>query len=134
MTKPRDRVGAIIIKDKKLLLVSGENQNIRWTPGGRFGDDETPEQALERELDEELGVKVKTARYFTTSDYTDSKTGIKAKSHFYFVDIEGELKPASEIDEIHWYSKEDFTNKEIKAASATVSSVVVPMLVDKGLL
>ncbi len=33
--KIRDRIGAVILKDKKLLLVTGYEETIYWTPGGK---------------------------------------------------------------------------------------------------
>lgn len=53
----RVSVKAAIIHDGKLLVISGENGNPGWElPGGGLEHNETIEQALNRELQEEIGV------------------------------------------------------------------------------
>ena len=124
----------MIIKDKKLLLVSGKGESIYWTPGGRFGADETSEQALKRELLEELNVSVQTAKFFMSAEYVDLKTGLKGISHYDLVKTYGEIKLNNEIDKFDWFSNQDFEDSDFKMATATVSSVIVPKLISMGLL
>jgi 8-oxo-dGTP diphosphatase len=51
---------AIIIKDNKILLMHRKNMGKEyWVfPGGHIEKDETPEQAMEREMWEELSLKI----------------------------------------------------------------------------
>lgn len=55
------RVAAIIIKDGKILLVkrvkNGEEHFV--FPGGSLEEDESPEEAITREIKEELGIDIK---------------------------------------------------------------------------
>ena len=52
------KAAAIIIQNKKLLLTREKNKAFFISPGGVIENGETPEQALVRELDEEIGVEV----------------------------------------------------------------------------
>lgn len=49
---------AIIIKDKKLLLVKQKNRDYWTPPGGLVDEGESPEEACIRETKEEIGVEV----------------------------------------------------------------------------
>lgn len=76
MKKELNVVGAIIIKDGKILCAQrGESKalpNMWEFPGGKIELDETPREALKRELIEELDIKVsveKTPFDKTTHEY-----------------------------------------------------------------
>jgi 8-oxo-dGTP diphosphatase len=52
-------VKALIEQDGKILIVRGHDDKESWDfPGGRMHDDESAEDALVREVHEELGVKI----------------------------------------------------------------------------
>jgi ADP-ribose pyrophosphatase YjhB (NUDIX family) len=53
-----DRVAAIIIRSKRLLLVTGHGSDLYWTPGGKLEGHESLEVALKRALVEELSLHV----------------------------------------------------------------------------
>lgn len=62
-----DVTAAIIEKEGKYLIArrKGGNLNGKWEfPGGKLEDGESHEKCLERELDEEFGVKVEIGDYF----------------------------------------------------------------------
>src|SRR5262249_13844456 len=63
---PRDAItqasGICFTEHRKIVLVSGNGQH--WNlPGGHLSPDETPEQALEREVWEEARVRVVRSTY-----------------------------------------------------------------------
>ena len=57
----RKRASAVIIKDNQILMVKISDQRKSWwcLPGGTIESGETPEQAISRELYEELNLKIK---------------------------------------------------------------------------
>ncbi|WP_161878429.1 (deoxy)nucleoside triphosphate pyrophosphohydrolase [Alkalibacterium sp. MB6] len=68
-------VGAIIIKNKQILCAQRGNEkalpNLWEFPGGKIEQDETPQEALIRELQEELKIEVEVEREaFETTVYT----------------------------------------------------------------
>ncbi len=56
------RVGAIIIKGNKYLMVGNETSDYLYSVGGRIKFGETAEQAIIREVYEETGVKMEIDR------------------------------------------------------------------------
>ena len=56
------RVGAIIMKDDKILMVGNERADYLYSVGGRIKFGETAEEAIVREVFEETGVKMNPDR------------------------------------------------------------------------
>lgn len=56
------RVGAIIIKDNKVLMVGNDRVDYLYSVGGRIKFGETTEEAVIREVFEETGVKMQVDR------------------------------------------------------------------------
>ena len=54
------RVGAIIMKNGKILMVGNGRSNYLYSVGGRIKFGETAEEAVVREVYEETGVKMKS--------------------------------------------------------------------------
>lgn len=69
----KDVTAAIIVKDGQVLIARrapSEKLAGRWEfPGGKIEHAETPEQCLERELLEELGIKTQVNGFFAESVY-----------------------------------------------------------------
>jgi len=76
-------VAAVIEKEGRFLLAQRfdhASQGGLWEfPGGKVEDGETPEQALERELQEELAITTRTGRWLADSvfDYGDKVIHLK---------------------------------------------------------
>lgn len=121
------RAGALIIKNKKLLLVTDKNAEFYWTPGGRLEQDESYEECLKRELDEELGVKPKSIEY-----YGDFKHEV-VDGKYFIVAIDGKLKPSNEVTSYHWYSQDDFHANKIRV-SPRIAEQVYPQLIRDDLV
>jgi 8-oxo-dGTP pyrophosphatase MutT (NUDIX family) len=71
------RVGAIIIRDEKVLLVKNPEVPYRYTVGGRVCYDETTEEAVIREVFEETAVKLEAVRpvFFHEQFFDEEITG-----------------------------------------------------------
>jgi len=72
MSKPIQVVAAVIIRDDKTLCVQRGKHirdyvSLKWEfPGGKIESGENREQALRREIREELDVEIGNLEYFTT--------------------------------------------------------------------
>lgn len=65
-------VASIIIKDKKIFATQrgyGEFKDGWEFPGGKVEKGETPENAIVREIKEELDTEIKVKEYFDTVEY-----------------------------------------------------------------
>ncbi len=56
------RVAAVIINDNKLLAMKNKNTPYYYLPGGRVTLHESAENAIQRELKEELGINANTVK------------------------------------------------------------------------
>lgn len=121
------RVGAIIIKKKKLLLVTGYDRSIYWTPGGKILDDENHAEVLKREIKEELGINVTNAQHLVDGKYKDLKANQAGKSHYYLVEYTGQPKPANEVEEFKWFTKAEMMSNKV---SKVVRNTILPRLIE----
>jgi len=128
-----EKSAGIIIEDNRLLLVSGGNNHFYWLPGGKLEAGETPEDALKRELKEELDVELLSFKPYITYVSDQEEDGTIRKVYAYITKYSGEIKNQAEIDRIAWLSKEDFSEGKIPLQSG-VKTHLIPKLIADGLL
>ena len=84
------RVGAIILKNGKFLMVKNPSVDYCYSVGGRIRFGETAEQAVIREVAEETGVRMAVDRLgfihedFFYGDWADKKGKVIQEISFYF--------------------------------------------------
>ena len=115
MKKQIKVVGAVIEKNEKILCAQrGHDKSLAglWEfPGGKIEQNETPQQALEREIKEELLCEVSIKNKIITASY-EYDFGIVELTTFFCELIEGEPKltehesikwlPISELSTLEW--------------------------------
>lgn len=127
------KIAGIIIKDKKLLMCRKYDEPHFIMPGGKIKEGESKQQTLERELREELGVNLKSMRFYKTysdSHFRDKDTTVKMET--YFVEIEGEPKLQEEVNEIAWIDT-NYKQQGLKVASIDENHLI-PELKQMGLI
>lgn len=94
------RVGAIILKDGKILMVGNHRSDYLYSVGGRIKFGETAEQAIVREVLEETGVKMEIDHLgFIHENYFfgDAKTNygklIYEISFFFYMKVPNDFVP-----------------------------------------
>ena len=115
------RVGAIIMKEGKVLMVGNERSDYLYSVGGRVKFGETAEEAVVREVYEETGVKLEVERlgfvhenYFR-SDAPDKEGKLMYEiSFFFFMKVPHEFSPISNSftednakEYLEWVSPDD---------------------------
>jgi 8-oxo-dGTP pyrophosphatase MutT (NUDIX family) len=116
-----------------LLLVSNDSQNFYWTPGGKLEDQETPLQALIRELREELNVEVTQALPYINYLSTKEEDGIPRQVYAFLTQYSGSIKIQSEITKSVWYSTFQHNDNVIKI-QAGVKIHLLPKLINDQLI
>jgi len=124
-------VSAAVITDSegRILLVRKRNTPFFMQPGGKLDAGETPEQALIRELHEELQLDITLEQLHPLGQFTDMAAN--EANHTLIADmfriekVSGDIVPAAEIEEILWLSPED---SAIHALAPLTLNKVIPLL------
>ncbi len=119
-------VAGAIVKDNKVFAAQrgdhGETR-FKWEfPGGKIEPHETPEQALERELKEELRIKVK-AHELITQIVDEYPTQILHIDTYRCELLEGEPELTEHID-MKWSTKEELDNLDFSKADAPTLKII----------
>jgi ADP-ribose pyrophosphatase YjhB (NUDIX family) len=98
-------VCAVIVRRDQILLVSDSPDARRWDfPGGFLRYGEKPEEGLQRELWEELGVEAKIGRLLAAKVDTYASESDFSLNLFYDTQLESEvLRPAGEVTAAQWF-------------------------------
>lgn len=115
----KDSVSAIIIRkqdDKVFIVRRKENKEFSpglWeTIGGRIEKCETTEVALKREVKEELGVDIKSFKFFGDYEYREFNKLFKT----YIIELEKEPTPSEpDFEEWGWFSEEEIKKLDFAA-------------------
>lgn len=132
MHKEIDKLAWLYIQDGKLLSARSKNKTLFYLPGGKREVGESDEQALIREIKEEISVNLisNSIQYVETfsapADGKSSDTIVKLTC--YFADFKGELCPDAEIEEI------DFIGYENRALCSLGSIKVMEWLKNQQLM
>lgn len=151
MTVPCDdgliniRVGAIIMKDDKFLMVGNEKVDYFYSVGGRIKFGETAEEAVVREVYEETGGKMEIDRlgfvhenyFYGDNPYKENKL-VYEISFFFYMKVPDGFEPVSNSftednseEFLCWVSSDekktiypDFFKEELKHPEMTVKHFV----------
>ncbi|MBI5223667.1 (deoxy)nucleoside triphosphate pyrophosphohydrolase [Candidatus Micrarchaeota archaeon] len=106
-------VAAIIRKQNRILICQRSNKDknhpLKWEfPGGKVENEESPEQALQREMKEELGIKTEIGKIFgaSTKTYEEYREGKVAKKRRIIIlayeTKTTEIPKNQEFEEVKW--------------------------------
>ncbi|MBN2516294.1 MAG: NUDIX hydrolase [Deltaproteobacteria bacterium] len=109
---PRVGVGAVVIKDSKVLLVRRgipPSKGLWAIPGGHIELGETIQETAEREIFEETGIVIKAGEPMYAFDLIEKDDSGRIHFHFIVVDVKGEYvsgEPCGSDDalEARWLS------------------------------
>jgi len=105
-------VGAIVIKKNRILLVERGKAPSRgkWSiPGGSVHLGETLREAVEREIKEETGLRIKAKDPVYVFDYIEREKRGRVRFHYVIIDfsaerIGGRLQPADDARDAGWFT------------------------------
>lgn len=132
MQKLIDKLAWIEIQDKKILTTKSFGKDKLYIPGGKRELGETDDEALLREIKEELDVNLsafslKLVGVFEAQAH-GQPDGVIVRMTCYTGQYEGELKACSEIEEIQWLRWSD------KDKTSHVDHLIFDFLKQQGLL
>ncbi|GAA1393460.1 (deoxy)nucleoside triphosphate pyrophosphohydrolase [Luteococcus peritonei] len=109
---PRLVVGAIIVDDDRRVLAARRNRPaelaLQWEfPGGKVEPGESPQQALEREVHEELGCRIQVHAEFESVDGAWPINDELELRVFFASLVAGEPLPGDSHDELSWVAPVD---------------------------
>ena len=94
------RVGAIIMKDNRFLMVENDRFDHMYSVGGRIKFGETAEEAVVREVFEETGIKMEIDRlgfvhenFFPGDSLSKQGNIVHEISFFFYMKVPTEFKP-----------------------------------------
>jgi ADP-ribose pyrophosphatase YjhB (NUDIX family) len=114
--------GLLIICDRKLLLAFSKNKQCFYLPGGKINPIESAEEALCREIEEELNVHIcdDELKYYThiSAPAFGEPEGIIMEQECFFVNKDVQPKPAAEIGEVKYFSLSEYLEQMHTAPGA----------------
>lgn len=106
-----DKLAFIEIQDKKVLVARTRGRDIYYLPGGKRETGESDEQALTREIEEELTIKIDPAsvEFYGTflAQAHGQPQGVMVNMRCYAGLYSGEIAASAEIEEVAWLSYAD---------------------------
>lgn len=112
-------VAAILEKENKILIArkrEGKPLAGYWEfPGGKIENGETPEEALIRELYEEMSIKIKVKKYVGESIYNYGEGKIVSLKGFMAKIEEGNIR-LTDHDQYKWVTLKEIKNYKIAPA------------------
>lgn len=127
--------GALIIRDRKLLLAFSNNKQCYYLPGGKIDAGETADEALCRELAEELSINVRPAELKFHSHISapafGEPHGIIMEQDCFFIDKHIAPIASAEIGGLEFFSFEEYLQQQNQAPGAIM---ILQQLKTEGLI
>lgn len=130
----KDVTAAIIIRDNRVLITRRSlNQKLagKWEfPGGKIEKGESPESCLTRELEEELGIRVRIGQKFGESQYRYEHGEIRLLA--YYADILSGTITLNVHDAYSWESPHNIMSYDFSPADIPLARKLVNITKDRG--
>ena len=119
-------VVAAIIKDKDRIFATqrgyGEFKDGWEFPGGKVEEGETPEQALKREIAEELNTEIEVGDYLSTIEYDYPKFHLSMRCYWAAI-VQGS-PVLLEHEAARWLKKEELDSVDWLPADITIIDLI----------
>ena len=124
--KKFDVVAAVILKNNKFFIAQrnrNKHMGLCWEfPGGKVEKNENFEQALKREIKEELNISILINKKIGVENYQDNK--INVKLHYYLCShIDGEFI-LNEHEDSAWVTKNEFNKYNFAEGDKDIISLL----------
>ena len=121
------KVVAAIIKKNNLFLIVQRNMNkhlgLKWEfPGGKVHSAESFEEALVREIKEELCVSINVHEKIAEEEYKDDKIDIIL--HYFHCTLQNGSMALNEHENFSWVEKKDFNKYDFAEGDDNILSLL----------
>ncbi|MCZ7864354.1 NUDIX hydrolase [Agrobacterium salinitolerans] len=114
---------AVLLNEHRQMLVVRKRGTTQFMqPGGKIDPGETPEQALHRELAEEIGLTLpkNAVRYEGVfREEAANEPGADVVAHAFTARLQAEVTPQAEIEEVRWLDLDRNTGVTIARLTET---------------
>ena len=122
-----ENVVAAIIKKGNLYLVTQRNKDkymgLKWEfPGGKVEANETLQEALTREIYEELNININVYEKIAEEKYKDSEINIVL--HYFLCSIKDGDISLNEHEAMEWADKTDFDKYDFVVGDGNITSLI----------
>jgi 8-oxo-dGTP diphosphatase len=132
VTQEIDKLAWLRIKDKQVLGARSKGKDAYYIPGGKREPGESDEEALIREIREELSVDLVPETIELAGTFkarADGKPeGTMVKMTCYRAEFQGEITASAEIEEAVWISSRD------RDKCSPVVKIILDWLQEKGMI
>ena len=119
-------VAAIIKKDNQFLVVQRNRKKhlgLKWEfPGGKVQESETFEEALLREIKEELNITINIHEKIAEEKYKDDKIDIVL--YYYLCSLKNGMMKLNEHENFAWVEKKDFNKYDFAEGDGNMLSLL----------
>ena len=130
---PRVAVGAIVVKEGRVLLVrrgQPPSEGLWAIPGGRVELGETMQEAAEREILEETGLTIRARKPVYTFDAIVRDDSGRVRFHYVIADllaeyVSGELQPGDDACEARWVGPGELDGLPINQTTLEVLEEII---------
>ena len=127
---PRVAVGALLVEAGKLLLIcrgKAPDPGFWAIPGGGLEIGETLQEAAEREIFEETGLKIRAGEPFYAFEIIERDDEEKIRFHYVIIDLKaevigGKLCPGDDALDVRWVSPRDMDGMPVSAKTLDLIS------------
>ena len=116
----------IVSRGEKIMLCQrrpGDRMELKWEfPGGKLEQGESPQQALERELREELAIETRTGRIFDV--HHDFSGDREILILFFRSDLVSGEPQTIECNAVHWVDLNRLTEYDLAPADMAVAKLL----------
>ena len=132
MTSFIDKLAWVYLVDRRVLCARSRGKDTYYLPGGKREGAETDQEALSREVREELGIELipETITYFGqfSAQAHGKAEGTVVQMTCYTGQFRGEIQALAEVEEVAWLQYKD------KTKVSQVTQQIFEHLKEQGLL